>query len=414
VSIRLEEFSTRLLRGPRVGWVRLRPPSLTLHEKVVCVPPSPFVGRRPTRTGGLYDRHGSYIAASGLVRDGVPVLGPAPNAPEVPARAITGQTLYLGVCHNHYGHFLTETLSRLWFLEPGGARRFDHVLIFPPADELPGFVREVFAWLGIADQLLLLHKPTVLTQVWVPEPAVQLPSHVHRQVARLPRLFAPQQNEPQTCQPLFISRSGLPLTGHARVVIGERAVEAALERSGARIFHPQRHSVAEQVHAFRRHRVIVSFAGTALHTMLMAGGGRQVLAYTARPVPRVFLKLDRALGNRARYVSARRSPLAGMSRLATGFQPQLLDARTVLKALRRWGVIDQYELSHYGSAEAEAQQVREYNTAVLLRHLVETSVESGEAQCQLELARFAAAHELDAGMLAAAKATSVLMQQLLP
>ena len=177
---------------------------------------------------------------------------------------------------------------------------------------------------------------------------------------------------------------------------------------------PERHTVAEQIAAFREHRVIIGFAGSALHTLIPAGGRRQVIAYSARPAPAVFPLLDMALRNDAMYIQARRGRVAGKATVRVGFSPEIIDPRPVLATLQAEGLIGRYDLGNYGTAAADAAEVRRYNTALILHRALEASQQMPEADCHAEIAVFRQTHALDPKLLAKAREGSELMRRFSP
>jgi hypothetical protein len=401
------------LQRQLIGRVRQLPPALLDLDGCLCQPLSPLPGAQLRLSGGIFNADGEYVAASGLVTSGRTVVGPAEGALPKPVETLPGRSLYLGVCHYHYGHFLTETLSRLWAFSREQLSDFDHILILPLNGHVPQFVRDLFHSMKLQDRLRVVAAPCNLEAVCIPGPAIQYPGRVHRQVAAIPKLFAHIGGQPETEQPLYISRTAVT-PGHHRVVVGEDRLERALAASGVRIFHPQRHSVMDQIATLRAHRNLIGFAGSALHTLIPAGGGHVLFAYTARQVPAVFPLVDLALGNDATYIRARRKQLPGMVRLPVGFAPQLIDAREILARLRESGLIKTYDLADYGTPGADAKEVRRHNTAVLLRRVLELSQSERSETCHAEIEAFRRIHELDDEMLRHARRESSLLRRYFP
>jgi len=410
---KLQDHARKLIACLRPPKVLRAKPELLQHENLLCMPLSSLDTQKLRLQGGLYSGKNGYIPSSGLITNQQVIVGDGPIPPPSSAPMLTGNSLYLGVCHYHFGHFLIETLSRLWFLNPEEIKKFDHIVLLPLNGTVPEFALDLFKLLEADHLLRVITEPVFLENVCIPSPAIEYPRQVHQAIDNIQRLFAPSFAAEPTEQAVFLSRSRL-VPGHHRMIIGEDWLERALHGQGVLIFHPQDHAIHEQISILRRHRTVIGFAGSALHTLILARGGKKVLAYSARKTPAVFPLLDKALHNRGVYVRAGRDSLAGLASLAVGFKPQFIDPRLVLRELKRQKVIKDNRLEGYGTAASEAREVSRYNTALLLRWVLEASQTQAESDCRARIRAFADNHELDADMLAQARQGSALMRHFFP
>lgn len=365
-------------------------------EGAVCVP----VQRQNERlTGGLLDAAGRYLPASGIETNGRPFVGQpeGPIAQDLPE--LQGRSFYVGISSLHYGHFLVETVAaRLWCLERADLDDFDHFVMLPVGGAVKGVIREFFDLLGVGERLRVIRQPTRLQQVVMPHAAAKYPAMVHRAVSAVHRLLPTGAPERQDDRPLLVSRSAL-VPGSVRLVLGEEEVEAALARAGARAFHPEKHSLGDQIAAFRSHRTIIGYAGSALHTLILSGGAARVRAYSGRPVPSVFPLLDKALDNDARYIQAAlKTP--GVARLKVGFQPEILDVRRIFRELQREGILERTVDTPRLDVDAWRSG---YNAAVLLRYLLERHRVDGEERCRAFIATFRRSFPVDESIISDAK-----------
>ena len=215
--------------------------------------------------------------------------------------------LPFALCSN-FGHFITETLGFLWpyLLAGSDAGREDltgwPVLLSscqgtePSEQVLHALIRQRHGF-----PLLEAHLPATLhlERVLVPEPSLRLhasctTTHIRAAGALgdwlLEQSAAPQ--EPTVAgRRLFISRSALE--GEVRRVDQEPVLEALLAERGWTIFHPQQHSLAEQVAAYRSAQVISGFEGSALHGLALLGdaaAGPGLVLLGDNPSPDYFLQ----------------------------------------------------------------------------------------------------------------------------
>ncbi len=76
-----------------------------------------------------------------------------------------------GPLHRHWGHFLVETLSRLWILFDYRCPNWDKIVFTSPTPDIHSFhsnISEAFALLGISDKIKIIDKPARYAQVIEP------------------------------------------------------------------------------------------------------------------------------------------------------------------------------------------------------------------------------------------------------
>jgi len=196
------------------------------------------------------------------------------------ARAVDEDVVYLGWLYNHYGHCLMQSLARTWFLAE--AHPSVKVVFHHPGRsgwQPAGWVPRLLEAFGISrDRVLMLHEPTRLRRLFVPEPLFEPRStaadrttvRVHEAMAEPYQAVARRivGDLTPSGQPLYLSRRLLPIG--QRQMIGEDELEAVLRQNGFRIAHPETMSLPEQIRLINSHRDIVSNAGSAAQNVLFA------------------------------------------------------------------------------------------------------------------------------------------------
>jgi hypothetical protein len=120
------------------------PQCVTLRDAIATrfeiVPPAAAPDQPPRHSsfkaytrGCLYDAEGVRadlsVRAGGVGGDQAMSIDPDLLPPgQRGGTWLSGRTLYLGTFMNHYGHFITESLSRYWRQEAAG---FDHFVAYP-------------------------------------------------------------------------------------------------------------------------------------------------------------------------------------------------------------------------------------------------------------------------------------------
>lgn len=177
------------------GLVDAPPPFARDLRDARCAPLSGSGALKAVRSGGLFDRDGRAVPAAGLRRYGRDVLLPGPAPAASACERLDGRSLYLGPVVNHCGHFLTETLARLWPYTRQALEAYDHVLIQPWGATLPRLAAQAFDALGLGARLRIVERPLCLASVDAPAQAIALDDRVHAAVGMLHRLFAPTRRQ---------------------------------------------------------------------------------------------------------------------------------------------------------------------------------------------------------------------------
>lgn len=223
---------------------------------------------------------------------------------DAPINYVSGRSLYLGHYTGHYGHFLLETLARLWPLLGTSLRAagYDRVVFHPFLHKTPNIkqfspARMSLAAFGIdAGRVLLIKQPLRFEHLDVPTPLLEINYRVDPVMAKTYELIA------QFCMSAPSSRTGIlprlagwPSSGslnlyvsrrHARgfhPMVNERAVERIFVDAGFKVLHPERWSFEQQVALFQRAEVVAGVEGSALHnSVFMRHGARVINIGTAR------------------------------------------------------------------------------------------------------------------------------------
>jgi capsular polysaccharide biosynthesis protein len=247
---------------------------------------------------------------------------------------------------SHFGHLMTETISRFWGWQHAVKEHPDvRPVITHQAGKpaLPAWKAEVLRALGIpVDDIL-----------WVREgEAVR----VDALVAAMPQLVNPHYVDPAIAGTWAAIAAGVgddpaPTSGPEKIFLSRRRqsqrtcsnapqVEAFFEEQGYAIVLPEKLSFAEQVHLFRRAKVIAGFGGSALFNAMFNSEAR-ILVLTSRSyVAANEYLIASANGNEIHYFwapPAIEQPSSGFSTEAyrSGFEFPLDEHRDALVAASR-------------------------------------------------------------------------------
>jgi hypothetical protein len=286
-----------------------RPPLLEL-EQVLFVP----------HLRCLYDAQGALIEESKVtyIEPGAPAWFndwkinkveqesmPASVTPPKAPQRIREPVLFLGEAHDHYGHFLTDTLARMWALDAvdAGCR----VLFAPdPKARLePAYVQSVLAVLGLDDSRILRpQEPVLFDKVYCPVAALQL-SRIYRMFDE-PHLLAARAlmaGAAAPDRPVYLTRTGLDTS--LRKPGAETELEQRLEREGYLVVRPEQLDLPRQMAIFNSELPVVGAFGSAMHSVAfsMRPQGQRLAILFPPKIPPRFMMVDAAKGSQAAYLN---------------------------------------------------------------------------------------------------------------
>ena len=189
----------------------------------------------------------------------------------------------------HFGHAMTEQLSRLWAWPEAKAADPDlKVLMLNGTREgLFGFERALYGAAGVdPDDLVVVDGPVRLERLVAATPMFSQPAYVHPAIADVWRrtsdaLAAGAGSEPVPRR-IFCSRR------HGKRACNNTAeVEKYFESHGFTVVYTEDHSLADQARMFREVEVVAGFAGSALFNLVFSTDPKHVLmlsseGYTAQ------------------------------------------------------------------------------------------------------------------------------------
>jgi hypothetical protein len=245
-------------------------PGYVIHKNATYNPceGNPFIN------SGLYDSNGAIIEESCLFRGiNKTEMISAKTDKTFSKRILKGSYIYGGPIVAHYGHFMTECISRLWYLLEQDKN--DSFLLFHGNDFAlrSNFIKKILNVLPIdEDRITVLDSAAQLSEVVIPLPSMINRGEIHKIHKKLPvrvaeAILNSKRNE-QTDQPLYLSRRKLPV--QLRKILNESKLEKRLTDYNVKIIYPEELSFSEQVTLFNRHSVIIGPLGSAHHTNLFS------------------------------------------------------------------------------------------------------------------------------------------------
>ena len=307
--------------------------------------------------GSLYTWNGDRIIES-CIRRGPnlgEIISSAPTNINIPKniKKYQGRILYLGHFFSHWGHFLTESISRLW-----GLQLFQNIpfLFHSPninkvEEEQKEYIHKFLFYSSLNNNEFHLNfnSPILISEVIIPEPSFYnrgKASHVHRIFPeRVAKTIFQQKcdfnynfyNQTTKQSAIYLSRSLLPKS--ARKIHGETELEKELEKYDIKIIYPETLSFEEQIFLINSYDTVIGCEGSALHLLFfrIRKAPLNLFMITFPKVNANYSMMNIIKGVKTTYIKGLTSDQNSSKK---GFRKDaVLDYEFVLKVLRKEGVL---------------------------------------------------------------------------
>jgi capsular polysaccharide biosynthesis protein len=174
-----------------------------------------------------------------------------------PSTFIEQPVIYAGILYHHYGHFLVESLSRLWLTQ----QYPEAPILWIGESSLKPWQIEIMSLLKIHNPHLFISEPTQVETLRLPELGFTIEQCFERHHAEFLEAFQASVIIPgKYC---WVSRRNL--NSGREGLINEYHLEEKLSKLGWEIFQPEKFSLTEQLCYFSSCEKVAGVQGSALH-----------------------------------------------------------------------------------------------------------------------------------------------------
>lgn len=224
--------------------------------------------------GGVLDRDGQFVPLSANPGR----IGGTYRIENVPYR--NEKVVFCGYLYQHWGHFLVESVSRLWYFLKNDPTVDKYVFILDLAQErrIRGNHKEFLELLGIWDKAVFLTRPTRFREVIIPEPAYLCMSHWSKEYVSIFDVVAQNVRIDPTwtpCRKIFFTRS--QFAKGSEYEFGLDALDDFFSNNGFSILSPETFSLSQMIFYIRNAQVVASISGTLPHNMLFGTDGQKLV-----------------------------------------------------------------------------------------------------------------------------------------
>ena len=217
---------------------------------------------------GVYDANGSYIDGFAIQRRHS--MSSSIASAELHAIAYEdAAVVYGGYIWNHYGHMLTESLSRMWWFLENPDKRYKYV--FTSWDNIIDNY-EFFNMLGLRESdIVLLKKPMRFKSVIVPECAMDR-RKVFKDKAVNIYNFLRDSVKPAKYEKIYLTRTKFE-NNFVNIIVNEEYFENYYRSLGYEIISPEQLPIKEQISIMAGATKVVCTGGTLHHQILFCQEG---------------------------------------------------------------------------------------------------------------------------------------------
>ena len=189
------------------------------------------------------------------------------------AMHLRGRTLFLGTFMNHYGHFITESLSRYWGPEP--AERFDHLVSYNFVHNggrpfVQRFHRHLTDILGIPiKRVRFLREAVRYDEIVVPEQLWIYDQHANERLRGIYARITDRHAGPKTSGRVFLSRANYPGARLSNIL----AIEKTFASFGFKVLYPEELPIQRQLALYANCEILASPSGSGMHNCLFTRPG---------------------------------------------------------------------------------------------------------------------------------------------
>lgn len=210
-----------------------------------------------------------------------PWLARLPDAAPQASRHVEGPLFYFDTEYPaHYGHVLTEVISRYWGWQRALAIEPELrplVSLRARDKRIPSFQEQIFTALGInveRIEYIAADEAVTVSNLYAASPMFSMPTYVSPEVSEPWAMIGKALYRPGVATPerLFVARRPRRI----RSCLNTAEVEAFFKELGFELFYPEDHSFADQVTAFNNAEIVAGFAGSNLLTAMFAPGKKMI------------------------------------------------------------------------------------------------------------------------------------------
>lgn len=223
--------------------------------------------------GGVLDKNGQYVPLSAFdtrINYDYPHEAPIYKDEKV---------VFCGYLVNHWGHFLVEAITRLWYALEQDPTIDKYVFFFDEHQvrEIKGNYKEFFDLLKIGDKVEVINVPTTYREVVVPEPAFFCMRYYSQKFLDIFDYIAenitvdPSWN---TYEKIYFTRSSFAKGNNYD--FGLESLDSFFRNNGYFLLAPETVTLSQMIYYIRNASEIATISGSVHHNLLFGRNGTKL------------------------------------------------------------------------------------------------------------------------------------------
>lgn len=223
--------------------------------------------------GGVLDENGDYVPLSAFdtrINYTYPFENPVYRDEKV---------VYCGYLVDHWGHFLVEAVTRLWYVLEQDPTVDKYVFFFDENQQrqIKGNYQEFFDLLTIGDKVEVINTPTTYREVIVPEPAFFCMRYYSPRFLEMFDFIADHVTVSPDWKPLdkiFFTRSSFAKGNNYD--FGLESLDSFFQNNGFTLLAPETVTLSQLIYYIRNASEIATISGSVHHNMLFGRSGQKL------------------------------------------------------------------------------------------------------------------------------------------
>ena len=233
--------------------------------------------------GGVVDKNFNYIENSAQLAYNMKnrVYGKY-TIKEEKVKYINETVVYGNFFYKHWGHFIIDIVSRLWYLLDNNNNKDNVKIVFTTMinDEetkIDGNYKEFLNLFGISDdRIILISRPTRFKKIIVPECSIYPGKYYTKEYIRIfEKVSSRVEKKCEIPEKIYLSRSKFKKAKEKE--IGEKEIEQFFRNNKYYSISPEKLSLREQIQFFRDSKDIVCVSGTLPHNIMFANEEKNII-----------------------------------------------------------------------------------------------------------------------------------------
>lgn len=222
--------------------------------------------------GGIVDKEGRFVPMSAMHgENGVQSMGLSYSFQKDSCKKLSGEYIYLGFFIKHWGHFIIDSSTRLYFaLKNPDLKCFFILREGQNIEPFPHQIDRALELAGLRDRIMFISEPTQIEEIIVPEQSYVSQSHYSQEYIDTFNVIANniEPTHAKAFSKVFFSRSNF--NKYRRCEIGDELLDELFSGEGYEIIYPELESLDNQIFFLNSCKEWSTVAGSLVHNLMFA------------------------------------------------------------------------------------------------------------------------------------------------